>query len=327
MQNHGFIIALVAGTSVLAACGGGSGSTVSRSGPTGNTPAQQVLTENAGNAAQALQDGETLRSSERTSSGISRNFDEDTATTASDTTATVMRNATGALTLNVAGQTIEFTPGDLTDDGYGYNNGSAGVWAWSADSMSEQLDPASGRDSLAFDYYVDLPGGRGQNGFIVVGTETASGDLATLPSATYRGWTRIRVAPTTGFESFDSSVSELRGDLGMAANFGAGTVSGSVTNLEGRVPRDEDPTRSWSGLDGALALNETAISGNGFSGSISADSAFTSGVASIDPGSFYSGTFFGTAAGEVAGGINLSGTRADSSEAFIGWGVFQGQQD
>ncbi len=326
VKHHGHVIAFVAGTSVLAACGGG-GSTVSQSGPMGNTPAQQVLTETAGNAAQALQDGRTLRASERTSSGITRDYNANTAAAAADTTATVMRNDAGALTLNVAGQTIDFAPGDLTEDGYGYSQDGAGIWAWSTDSMAEQLDPENGRDSLVFGYFANQPGDRGQNGFVVTGTETAAGDLAALPSASYSGWTRIRVAPQTGFEDFDDAVSELRGDLGLAANFGAGTVFGSVSNLQARLPRNADPTRSWSDRDGALSLDETAISGNGFSGSISADSAFTSGVASLDSGSSYSGTFFGTEAAEVAGGISMSGTGAESNAPFIGWGVFQGDKN
>lgn len=312
---------------MLAACGGGSGSTVSRSGPTGNTPAQQVLTENAGNAAQALADGETLRASERTSSGIMRNFDENTAVAAADTTATVTRNSEGALTLNVAGQTIAFAPGDLSEDGYGYVKNGAGLWAWSEDSMAEQLDPTNGRDMLVFDYFANSGSGTGQSGFIVTGTETDASALAALPSATYNGRSRIRVAPTTGFEDWDDAVSEARGRLSMSANFGSGTVSGSVTELEGRAPRNVDPTRNWSPLDGSLALNESSISGNGFSGSVTADSAFTTGLGSVDAGSSYSGTFFGTAAGEVAGGLSLSGSAADGGAPYVGWGFFRGEKN
>lgn len=323
MRNHGYFIALIASASVLSACGGG-GSTVSRAG---NTGADQVLAKTAGGAAQALADGITLRASERASSGIVRNFDAATAALASDSTARVSRNAEGALTLEVAGQTIAFAPGDLTVDGFGYDNGSAGLWAWSADSMADQLNPANGRNALVFDYYADLPNGRGANGFIVTGTETDADDLAALPSATYSGGVRVRVAPTTGFEDYGDAVSEARGDLAMAANFGAGTVSGSVTNLEGRAPRNEDPTRTWSAVDGSLALNETAISGNGFSGRVSADSAFTSNIGTINAGSSYSGTFFGTDAGEVAGGINLSGSSAEDGSAFVGWGFFHGGRD
>lgn len=322
MRNHGYIIALIAGTSVLSACGGG-GSTVSRAG---NTGADQVLTKTAGNAAQALADGATLRASERASSGITRNYDETTSTAATDTTARVSRNASGALTLEVAGETIAFSPGDLSEDGYGYDKGNASLWAWSGDSMADQLDPANGRNAMVFDYFTDLPGAADQTGFIVVGSETAAGDMATLPSATYSGGARIRVAPKDTV-SFADSVSEARGNLAMAANFGAGTISGSVTNIEGRAPRNVDPTRTWSPVDGSLALNRTAISGNGFTGGVSADSAFTTEFGTVDAGSTYSGTFFGTAAGEVAGGISMSGSSAVGGTPYIGWGFFHGGKD
>ena len=323
MRTRGHFIAILAGTSLLSACGGG-GTTVSRAG---NAAADQVLAKTTPVAAQALADGTTLRASERASSGVARNFDDATAAVPQDTTARVTRNASGALTLQVGGETIAFAPGDLTGDGYGYDTGTAGIWAWNEDSMAEALDPANGRNSLVFDYYADLPGNKGQSGFVVVGSETDAADLAALPSATYSGGTRVRVAPTAGFENYDDAVSEARGDLTMAANFGAGTISGSVTNMEGRAPRNVDPTRTWSALDGTLALNSTGITGNGFAGTVSADSAFTTEVGTVGAGSSYAGTFFGTAANEVAGGVSLTGTSAEDGTPYVGWGFIQGYKD
>lgn len=324
MKAHGYFIALLLGTTALSACGGGGSVSTAPVNRTGNAPADQVLSDAAGNAAEALADDTTLTASARTTSGINRNYDAETAASAGQATAKVSRNASGALTLEAAGRTIEFAPGDLSEDGYGYNTDDASIWAWSADSMAEQLDPANGQNSLVFDYHTDGEDNTGQNAFIVVGTETDAADLATLPTASYEGWSRIRVAPTSGFADWDSAVSEARGDLNMAANFGAGTISGSLTNMSGRATRAEDPTRTWNPIAGSVSLNETAITGNGFSGSLSADSNFESEIGTIASGSTYSGTFFGSDADEVAGGFNLSGTAAEGGASFVGWGVFQG---
>ncbi len=320
VRNHGYIVAFIMGTTVLSACGGG-GTAITRSG---NTGTDQVLAKTAGNAAQAMTDGTTLRASERASSGITLNYDNNTAAHATDSTARVSRNASGAVTLEVAGQTIDFAPGDLSADGYGYDKGNASIWAWSGNSMAEQLDPANGRNSMVFDYYTDTGPGSGQIGFIVVGTETDSNDLRALPTATYDGHARVRVAPTTDFVEYNDSVSEARGDMRLGANFGAGTVSGSITNMEGRLPRNQDPTRTWTPFAGQLTLNETGISGNGFTGAVTADSGFTSEIGTVAAGSSYSGTFFGPEANEVAGGLSLTGTSADGGVPYLGWGFIQG---
>lgn len=324
MKVHGYFIALLLGTTALSACGGSGSVTTAPVNRTGNAPADQVLSETAGNAAEALADDTTLTASARTTSGINRDYDAESAASAGAATAKVSRNASGALTLEAAGRTIEFAPGDLSEDGYGYETDGAGIWAWSADSMAEQLDPANGQNSLVFDYYTDGEDNTGQNAFIVVGTETDEADLAALPTASYSGWSRIRVAPSTGFEDWDSAVAEARGDLNMAANFGAGTVSGSLTNMQGRATRTEDPTRTWNTITGTVTLNETAITGNGFSGALTADSNFESEIGTIASGSTYSGTFFGSDADEVAGGFNVTGTSAEDGAAYLGWGVFQG---
>lgn len=314
---------MLLGTTLVAACGGGGGSgspgVASRAG---NSDAERVLAVDAGNAAEALEDGAALKASQRASSGWTRTFDAETAELSADTTASVSRNDEGGLDLTIGGQTIRFVASDLTEDGDGFQlpDGTAGIYSWDGDSMEEALDPAAGRYSLVFDYYTDSDDGTGRNGFLVVGTETADADLQALPTATYEGYARIRVAPTTGFDDYDADVSEARGDVTMVADFGAGTVSGEVTNMAGRVPRLEDPTRTWTPFDGALTMEEAAITGNGFTGAITADEGFTAAVGTVDAGSTYSGTFFGPGGEEVGGGINMSGTGAEDGQGYLGFG-------
>lgn len=329
MKFNGILIAAFAASTALTACsGGGSGggsSVVSRSG---NTGADQVLAVDAGNAAQALEDGTTLKASQRASSGWSRNFEAETGALTADTTASIQRNADGGVDLIVGGRTISFTAADLTSDGgFRLPDGSAGIYNWNYNTMEEALDPANGNYSLAFDYWYDNDDGTGANGHAVIGTETENSEIANLPTATYSGWAQIRVAPTEGFNDYNDDVNQARGDLALTANFGAGKVSGDVTNLESRLPNNVDPTQSWTPFDGALTLQETDIEGNGFTGAITSDADFDTNFGSIDNGSTYSGTFFGPNGEEVGGGINGTGTSAVNGTPWIGFGVFQGYKN
>ncbi|MDP3195418.1 transferrin-binding protein-like solute binding protein [Tabrizicola sp.] len=329
MKNIHTISAMLLGTTLIAACGGGSGSggpgVTSRSG---NSDADRVLAVEAGNAAEALEAGATLKASQRASSGWTRTFDAATARLTADSTASVTLNDEGGLDLTIGGQTIRFIASDLTEDGNGFElpDGTAGIWSWDGESIADALDPAAGRYSLVFDYYSDNEDGTGRNGFLVVGTETADADLRALPTATYQGYARIRVAPTTGFNDYAADVSEARGDVTMVANFGAGTVSGAVTNMAGRAPRLEDPTRTWTPFDGGLTMEQAAITGNGFTGAITADAGFAAAVGTIDAGSSYSGTFFGPGGEEVGGGINVTGTGAEDGQGYLGFGHWRAWQ-
>lgn len=326
MNLQGIWVASIAATAALSACSSGTSSgVVSRAG---NAPADVVATEDAGSAAKALSDGATLKSSARTSSQWKRNFAANTAALVAAPTATIKRNTSGGLDLTVDGRTLSFAASDLSTDGYGYQlaDGSGGIWTWSADSMAEALDPANTLPVQVFDYYSDNADGTGVNGFAVVGTETKVSAVATLPTATYTGWSRVRIAPTTGFDDYNTKVSEGRGDVTMTADFGAGNVSGTITNIQTRQPNAIDPTRAWTDVGGALALNTAPISGNGFTGGITSDAAFNSSVGTIGSGSSYSGTFFGAAGEEVAGAINLTGTEVTSGNPFIAFGVWAAAQ-
>ena len=53
-------------------------------------------------------------------------------------------------------------------------------------------------------------------------------------------------APAEGFADYSDNVSEVRGDVNLTANFGAGTVAGSVTNMQSQLPDSVDPTFTWT---------------------------------------------------------------------------------
>lgn len=328
MKTKGLLIAALAASTAIAGCSsngsGGGQAFVSRSG---NTDAQKVLAVDKGSAAAALNDGSTLRASQRTSASWTRVFQtgsqEGTASLSADGTGTIKRNSSGGLDLTVGGQTYSFSAADVTSDGYGFvlPDGSAGIFTNSANSMADALDPANTDYSAIFDYYADQ-GSTGLNGHIVVGTETADTALATLPTATYSGRLQVRAAPTTGFNDYNNDVTTVRGDASLTANFGSGTVAGNVTNLGIRAPNNINPTGSYAGVAGNLTLGTANINGNGFTGGMSGDADFNANIATLDASSTYSGTFFGPAAEEVAGGVNMTGTAAGGG-AFIGEGYLQ----
>ena len=85
--------------------------------------------------------------------------------------------------------------------------------------------------------------------------------------------------------------------------------------------------RADTAFDGGLTMEEANITGNGFTGAITADAGFTDAVGSIDSGSSYSGTFFGPGAEEVGGGINLTGTGAEDGLPYLAYGHWRAWQD
>lgn len=327
---------ILAASTVLAACSSGSSS--SGGNGSGNTGADKVLADNAGTAAKALSDGTTLRASGRASSAWVRDFRGETATAvlAADSAVRIRKNDQGGLDLITPNGTITFTADDLSEDGEGFElaDGSASIWAWNGDSMADALD-AEGEErwSLFFDYYYDYNDGDfSQNGFAVIGTETADAKLATLPTATYEGYARVNVGPADNFDDWNTQTHRVEGDLTLTANFGAGQVSGGIDNMAHREPNDVDPTGTWTPFDGSLTLVATDIVGNGFEGAVTADAGFNAAIGTVGTGSSYSGTFFGPNAEEVGGGISLTGNAADltnipEGSTYIGYGGWQAWQD
>ena len=311
MQHSNILLVLVASATGLTACSGGS-----------STGSSAVYSVPDGTAAEALEAGRTLTATQESAAAITRDFDAETAMATADPSASVRKNAAGGLDLTVAGRTISFSPADTRADGYGYEIAGASIWTWSTESMAEAIDPAVPGYVRVFDYHTDLEPGGEQSGFIVTGTETRPAALAALPTATYFGRARVRVAPTEGFADWNDSVSEARGDMALTANFGAGTVSGGITNLDSRAPRNVDPTRTWTPFAGSVALGSAPITGNSFTGAVTADAAFQSTIGTIDAGSTYSGRFYGPEAQQAAGVFNLTGTPAGGG-TMIGWGQFQ----
>jgi len=297
-----------------------------------------VLATTAGTAAEALDDGTALRASGRASAGWLRTFagGADTGTIAADSTVRIRKNDQGGLDLITPNNgTFVFTAADLSPDGGGFRlpDGSAGIYAYNAAMLDALGADGVERYSLAFDYWYDYGDGDfSRNGYVVVGTETADSALRTNTTATYAGETQIYVAPSEGFDEWDTDVSEIYGDVTLTANFGSATVSGGVDGMHRREPNAVNPSGDWTPFDGSLTLGSANIVGNGFEGgAVTADADFAANVGTVGAGSSYAGTFFGPNAEEVGGGIILTGdannlTGIPDGDTYIGQGYWQAER-
>lgn len=297
MKLFANLILAAGGLSLLGAC----------SSSNDNGPSTRVLAEDAGTAIQALDSGETLTAQEGASTSLQVDFATGETSTR-DTDFQIRKNADGEMTFLVDGVEQAFVAGDRTADGYTYNEGSTYLWSAANGPLAEVVDdPDASHYSQVWGYSTRAltEEGNGETrGYAVVGTETASGTLADMPTATYSGWGRIDAIPASGYVNNDTSRSRVTGDVGMTADFGAATISGQIDNIT-----VEQPGTVATAVAGTATMMETSIQGNGFSGAIEADSTLQTNLGLGSTGSTtYSGRFYGEAADEASGTISMDAT-------------------
>jgi hypothetical protein len=310
----------------LSACGG-TNAPPPITGP-GTT---RIFAEDAGNAGQALADGATLEAQAGGNASFEIDWNNGTTTLKSGTFK-VRKNASGELTMTVNGVDYAFAPGDRfvdPSDGlvyeYQVDGSTTGVWLglWNARvTLDEALDPATSAYTHIWGYYVDASqNGIASQGYAAVGTETKPSDLAALPTATYSGRARMDIRPDSGYVNDATSRTRVRSDLSMTADFGAATIGGSLSNIMVEPPGQPD-----AAVAGTISMDQTAIVGNGFAGTLTPDATF---IGAMGPGfsgsGNYGGTFFGPAADEVGGTMTMTGT--DASGNWNGTGYFIGTKN
>ncbi|MBQ2263691.1 MAG: transferrin-binding protein-like solute binding protein [Loktanella sp.] len=245
-----------------------------------------------------------------------------------DATVQVERNpATGEVTLTLNGEPYDFTTADRSGfEGtvFGYdvsdreNDKFVAMWNWTG-PLDDLLASGSGFAEAIEAQSNLVPGGPNVRVFAVVGAETADADLSGLPTATYDGSSTILFTPNEGFDGSEDET-QLRSRLTMTADFGAGTVSGNLSELKFRDGRGERRNAA-----GKILLNTAEFGVNGFEGTISPDATYaTNGELSINSGS-YSGAFYGPVANEIGGVISAAGDRG--AEPVNGIGFFHGEQN
>ncbi len=320
MRHFVHLTASGAMLAALAACNSGNSGT-------GSAPqTTRHFAADAGVAAKALNDGKTLTAQKGGTATYEIDWNTGTTTLRSGDTFSVAKNASGELTMTVNGREFAFSPGDrfVDSDGmvysYDVQSPSTSVWLYLGSytgTLDETLDPNGTDYAQIWGYYVDADqNGIASQAYSVVGTETRAADLALLPSATYSGRTRMDVIPATGYSGGSSSRTRVRSDLSMAADFGAGTIGGSLTNIT-----VEPPGGSQSAVAGTISMDQATLSGNGFASTLTPDAAFITGQGAGWTGSGnYAVKFFGPAADQVAGTMTMTGT--NSSGAWNGVGYF-----
>lgn len=277
----------------------------------------------------------TLSTSNVTSSTVLNDFTKKTTSAQDPAKFSIKRNSDGSVAVTLNGVTETYTKADLVkiDAAGPLSEANATGYRKTSGGSDHEVDTYTARNladlsqgKVATKYanvweYFWTDDDKRQMGYAVVGTETDPKDLAALPVATYKGGAAADIFDAEGPSNVRTKVS---GDLGLTANFAAKTVSGSITNL---TTGDRGPAGNGLpdvAVPGTINLNKTAISANGYSGSLSLDAAGRNTFAVKDTsGSTYSGRFYGPAADETAGVLNIRVNKTDGS-ASIGTGQFSG---
>ena len=168
-------------------------------------------------------------------------------------------------------------------------------------------DRQSNADSSRFDYF-DVNGfvatgpGFHDRSYLVYGVETEAVPVA--GTATYSGLMRARMYFGND-PANDTSQHRVNGTLTLTADFGAGTVGGTIDSIRIRPPGKDDSQDDPM----TISIASSPIDGGGFAGSWSEDGAggFAGEVEA---------RFFGPAAKEV-GGV-MTGTDPDEGLTLVG---------
>lgn len=314
----GWVI-LSASAIALSACSG------DRYTATADNASSTYATKASDTVGAAFAEGTTLKSRKQTSASLQRDWSTGKNTIGNTTEVGLKKNSSGGFDVTIGGKTLSFSAADKSTDGYGYEKSTSSsytsLWSWSRDTVDEAASSTHYSEVWQViedqDYNDDLE----QRAFFVTGTETMPEALRDLPVANYQGWAVLRLY--LGNQSNFNVNTSIKGDLALVADFGKGTVKGTIGDLETRQGSSGNP---WQPLaNHSITLNETEIQGNGYSGTITpVGSGFTNQGAVVEAG--YSGAFYGPAAEETAGVlwalIKLPNGTVDS----VGYGAFQGEK-
>lgn len=221
----------------------------------------------------------------------------------SGTLPTITYNA-GADSFTVAGSsTADLTRAASSDlPGFqAYSNGSDYIWVSS-----------SSRDATALFGSVDNGTGK------IAGSRyqrISAGTVPTSGSASYTGNYGAVLVNSAG-----KTQKVIKGDASLTANFGTGSVGGSITN---RQYYDTPNTATASGTLNNMTLSGAALdSGGNFSGGTASGGEFSVG-ADTTSGGGYAGLIGGANGSQISGGVKIThdnGTGGVTTEtgAFIG---------
>ncbi len=216
---------------------------------------------------------------------------------------------------NVIVATLNGTDVTLTWDGVSsYTNADGSI------SATPKFNSADGQVAITTFGILDTASSSGFVGYLASGLTTDPAQVAALAaasgSANYIGSAQIGVVHGTAVSS--ASFSGGTGTATLTADFGASTVSGSMT-----VSDDGSSSPGFAIAPGTvIAINPATISGNAFSGTWSVANPANLNLSSVSA-TGVSGNFFGVGAADIGGTFNGSGISADgTTPAYIIGGFF-----
>ncbi|MCY0146782.1 transferrin-binding protein-like solute binding protein [Hoeflea sp. G2-23] len=280
-------------------------------------------------AAKHFNAGTSLKASKKTTVTKTLDYTKNTIAKAPAADFSVTKNKTGGVDMNVNGEVVSFAAADkfIEPDGttsFGYEknpNGGGdykGLFSWSG-SIND-LEAGTDTNFLqVWNYYSDTDG-MGTRGFAVVGAETKPDTIKALPNATYTGYALAE----TALANDRKTRTRVRGDLALNADFAAGNVNGTISNLMSEVRNGAN--NGWdprTPQNGQIAMGTSSINANGFTGgTVSGDAAFNTAIDGDIAGSTYSGRFYGPNAEDVGGVLDITGT--SDGDVILGNGFFAG---
>ena len=278
--------------------------------------------DNVEDAGGAVANGKTLSARSVSVAGLATDYQTGKSSLA-NAAVTERRNASGELTVSVNGVETAFAEGDryfeIDGRSYGYEIEGGTTYTGAYNQTGEIDDFLNPGDNYAEVLYVNTNGASGSpkrylRAYAVLGTETRDDALSSLPTATYNGYTEISSVSKTSDEQGNFPFNRVQSDLKMTADFGAGEISGVMSNFA-----EQDELLGYVPFAGSVAMNKATITQNGFKGTLTADDAFGADGVTIDPTSTYSGAFYGPSAETVAGVLNVTGSNGIAGYNGIGY--------
>ena len=303
---------------LLAACGGSSdGSATSPTQPT------NVYSIDSGRAFQALNDGKVLETQNGAVAALALDYSSGT-TKIKESLATLELNENDAITLVLNGKSYAFTQENIAENGYGYfiqdetpgREKYIGLFSWDG-KLDAVLNVDNTSYSQLWEYYSVLEDANGEfidaeRGFLVVGTETKTQALGEFSTKVFDGFFAGNTLTKDGFVAM-SNRTDVRGDISLTANFVENSVVGVIDNIDLSQRQSGQPVGDRIPVIGEILLVDGVISGNSFSGTISADSAFKSSVDMKSLTGNFNGGFFGPRAEQIAGTMTGVGENNDGT--------------
>ena len=249
----------------------------------------------------------------------------DTATLGErQTTTVVIRDGSTNVEITAFGRTVTFTEDDFeVDEGNGeifsdtyikeLEDGTE-IILITAQGTWEGVHDGTHGYSYVVPYLVSLESEDTKEVlFNVYGDETYAQDMPENGIVKYRG----KANGYSGPSSVADDMEFYEADVTLTADFESSTIHGSISAPE----YFESETTGTFGLN----IDETSITGNTFTTTLSVDTATCTTACPTISSSEVEGTFFGPSAEDVGGTYNLTGETADG-EGYLDVGNFAGTQ-